>query len=101
MDAVNIVNLALSFVAILVSVFSIFISFKWSQESSRNLEQAKDILKDVEKTADQINQNVSDKMDDLIRRAAPSIQEQVESQAMAKFFEQVFQQPEIGLAEQQ
>jgi hypothetical protein len=86
MGAIDIINIIIALVAIIISIGAIILSLKWNKESERNLSEAKNILKSIEKTSDSIERNVSDKMDDILKRSFPSQKETVETQAMDNFF---------------
>jgi len=84
----EVVNLVVGGLAIILSVTSIVVSVIYSSKASATLEKVKD-------KADAIEKDVRDRLDDLVRRAAPSEQERALSAVIPDFFKALFGNPEM------
>lgn len=82
------VNLAVGLLAIILSITSIVVSIAYSSKASSTLDKVKD-------KADTIEKDVRDRLDDLIKRAAPSEQERALSALMPEFLRAILRDPEM------
>lgn len=81
------VNLAVGILAIILSVTSIVISIIYSLKATSTLDRIRD-------KADTIEKDVRERLDDLIKRAVPSAQEQVLSSVMPDLLKAILSDPE-------
>jgi|GEM_PF-3403426 len=81
------VNLVVGVLAICVSLLSIGLSLLFSLKASSSLDETKN-------RAERIEQDVRDRLDDLVKRAAPSEQERAMSSVMPEFLKAAFSDPE-------
>lgn len=85
---VDAVNLVLGCLAIVLSVISIVVSLIYSSKASSTLDKVKE-------KADAIERDVRERLDDLVRRAAPSEQERALSGIVPDFFKALFANPDL------
>lgn len=82
------VNLAVGLLAILLSITSIIISVTYSSKATSTLEKVKDKAENIEK-------DVRNRLDDLIKRAAPSEQERALSAVLPDLLKELLANPDM------
>lgn len=85
----DVVNLVVGCLAIILSVISIIVSLVYSSKASVTLEKVKE-------KADAIEKDVHDRLDDLVKRAAPSEQERALAAVMPELFKIILSNPELA-----
>lgn len=80
------VNLAVGILAIVVSLGAIFVSVIYSVRASNTMHM-------IDERAKAIEENVGKRLDDLIKRAAPSPEEKVMTETMGEFFKAALSDP--------
>lgn len=84
----EVVNLIVGFLAILVSFLAIFLSHQYSKNAENALQR-------INEKADNIEKDIRNRLDDLVKRAAPSQEEQVMAGVMGEFFKAVMSDKQI------
>ncbi len=79
---IEVVSLIVGLLAIIVSIVAIMLSYQYSK-------RAENLLNQVDLKADKIEKDVRDRIDDLVKRAAPTQEEQVMSGVMGDFFKAI------------
>lgn len=82
------VNLAVGFLAMILSVTSIVVSVIYSAKATSTLDR-------IREKADTIEQAVQNRLDDLIKRAVPSEQERAISSALPDLLKFLFSNPDL------
>ena len=98
---VEIVTLTLGIVAIVVSLVTLALTWRWSAEGQGALDEAKRTLREIdvasariEKSTDEIASKVEQRLSDLISRAAPSVSEKAEADMMTAVMTNMMSSPD-------
>ncbi|MGI6615755.1 MAG: hypothetical protein ACOX30_07060 [Dethiobacteria bacterium] len=88
-------NFVVSFFAIIVSFIAAVLGYIWAKEAKDSLQETDKTLNKINNLSEQINANVQSRMDELIRRAAPSYEEKVQIDAIGEVFRSVASNPDM------
>lgn len=94
MSALDVINLIVAILAISVSLVAIFLSYRWTRDSQDALAETKAKLESIDRAASSIKEDVGRRLDDLVKRAAPSQEESAQTQLMLSILPELIKNPQ-------
>lgn len=102
MSLVDLVNLLVGVSALVLAVVSLLLSNRWNHEAAQAqraahdaLTEARSLLNQISRAAEDIDESVEKRLDDLIKRAVPSPEEKAMTTAMEQFFATALRDPDV------